>query len=213
MRHQSGLTECVVSSNGVLAIKKCSGFGQHATYFYDVIWSTEMSVKLRSFGYYVGLSIKCFVKIKFVFWAVAVVKWSACLPSTLTTWVQVPLTPAGFSVKFVFKKSDNKQKEVGVVGPFKKSTSFSVYAVLFSNVCFSFTSTCVNVASALILPTFFSWVKVSFPLNCFSQLFHVCSWALVSVQRYLYIVKKDWLHHKYPDPTKLKVRTFTFTFI
>ena len=39
-------------------------------------------------------------------WAVVVVvvKWSECSPSTLTIRFRIPLTPAVFSVKFVFKK-------------------------------------------------------------------------------------------------------------
>ena len=151
MRHQSGLTECVVSSNGVLAIKKCSGFGQHATYFYDVIWSTEMSVKLRSFGYYVGLSIKCFVKIKFVFWAVVVVKWSACLPSTLTTWVQVPLTPAGFSVKFVLKSLIINKKRSGLSAHLKSQLLFQ-----FTLSCSpTFVSASRLHVSMLLLPSYY----------------------------------------------------------
>ena len=47
------------------------------------------------------------------------VKWSACLPSFPLIRVQIPLTSAVFAVKFVFEKTENKQKEAGV-GPFKK---------------------------------------------------------------------------------------------
>ena len=43
-----------------------------------------------------------------------VVKWSACSPATLTIQVQIPLTSTVFSVKFVFEKEENRQKEVGV---------------------------------------------------------------------------------------------------
>ena len=35
-------------------------------------------------------------------------------------WVQIPLKPTAFSVKFVFETNENKQKEVGV-GPFFKA--------------------------------------------------------------------------------------------
>ena len=89
-----------------------------------------------------------------------------------------------------------------------KLTTFSVYAVLFCNVCFSFTTTCINSLSAIILPTFKLWCSVSAPLNFFSQLFHLVSWTVVSVLRYLYIVKADWLHQRFPDPSKLKVSIF-----
>ena len=49
-----------------------------------------------------------------------VAKWSVCSPSTLTIRVHIPPTPTVFSVKFVFEKNENKQKEVGV-GPFKNN--------------------------------------------------------------------------------------------
>ena len=52
--------------------------------------------------------------------AVVVVKWSACSPSTPTIRVQILLTSTVFSVKFVFEKTENKQKEAEV-GPFFKS--------------------------------------------------------------------------------------------
>ena len=46
-----------------------------------------------------------------------VVKWSACSPSTPTIRVLIPAEAYSFSVKFVFEKNENKQKEAGV-GPF-----------------------------------------------------------------------------------------------
>ena len=49
-----------------------------------------------------------------------VVKWSACSTSISTIRVQILLKPTGFSVKFVFEKNENKQKEAGV-GPFLKN--------------------------------------------------------------------------------------------
>ena len=48
-----------------------------------------------------------------------VVKWSACSLYTPAILVRIALTPTVFSVKFVFEKNENKQKEAGV-GPFKK---------------------------------------------------------------------------------------------
>ena len=52
-------------------------------------------------------------------WDVAVVKWSACLPSTPMIQVQILLKPTVFSVKFMFEKKEYKQKR-GHVGPFYK---------------------------------------------------------------------------------------------
>ena len=53
---------------------------------------------------------------------VVVVKWSACLPSTPTIQVGVPLNPSVFTVNFVFEKNENKHKEAEV-GPFLKKSS------------------------------------------------------------------------------------------
>ena len=46
-----------------------------------------------------------------------VVKWSACLPSTPTIRVRIQPKAIFFSVKVVFEKNENKQKE-DVFGPF-----------------------------------------------------------------------------------------------
>ena len=53
--------------------------------------------------------------------AMVVVKWSTCLPSTVTNWVRIPIKPTVFSVKFVFEKNKNKLKEARLVNFFKKS--------------------------------------------------------------------------------------------
>ena len=52
-------------------------------------------------------------------WAVVVVNWPACSPSTPMIWVRIPLTSTVSPVKFVFEKNENKQKEAGD-GPFNK---------------------------------------------------------------------------------------------
>ena len=65
-----------------------------------------------------------------------VVKWSAWSPSTLTILVRIQLTPTVFSVKFVFEKNANKQKEAGV-GPFfndKKFHNIHLYDYLLEQV-------------------------------------------------------------------------------
>ena len=46
-------------------------------------------------------------------WAVVVVKWSACSPSTLTIQVRDPLMPTIFSVKFVFERTKINKKRPG----------------------------------------------------------------------------------------------------
>ena len=44
-------------------------------------------------------------------WAVVVVKWSACLPSTTTIWVRFPLKSTNFLQKMFVEKKGNRQKE------------------------------------------------------------------------------------------------------
>ena len=53
--------------------------------------------------------------------AVVVVKWSACMPSTLAIQVPIPLKTTVFSVKFVFENIEIKQKEAGVGSFFLKN--------------------------------------------------------------------------------------------
>ena len=57
-----------------------------------------------------------------IYWAVVVVKWLKCSPSTLTMRVQMPLVPAVFSIKFVFEQNENNQKEAGVGSFFIKKS-------------------------------------------------------------------------------------------
>ena len=51
-----------------------------------------------------------FVEVKRLGGAVVLVKWSACLPYTPTIRVRIPLKPSVFSLKVVFEKTENKQK-------------------------------------------------------------------------------------------------------
>ena len=49
------------------------------------------------------------------------------------------------------------------------------------------------------------WFSIVTPVNFMCQLFHVVSWSVVSVQRYFYIVKGDWLYQRFPETHKLMV--------
>ena len=49
------------------------------------------------------------------------------------------------------------------------------------------------------------WFSIVTPVNFMCQLFHVVSWSVVSVQRYFYIVKGNWLHQKFTETQKLMV--------
>ena len=81
----------------------------------------------------------------------------------------------------------------------------SVYAVLYCDVCFSFAATLLNAALALAPKSMKCWFSIVTPVNFMCQLFHVVSWSVVSVQRYFYIVKGDWLYQKFPETHKLMV--------
>ena len=58
----------------------------------------------------------------YFYWAVVVVKWSACSPSTPTIRVRI-CWGLQFFCKIVIEKNENKQKEAGV-GPFLKILTF-----------------------------------------------------------------------------------------
>jgi len=80
-----------------------------------------------------------------------------------------------------------------------------VYAVLFCNAVFSLATSLFNASSAFVVASFKNWCVLTILIGLLSQLFHVISWGVVSVLRYLYIIKAGWLHQKFPDPCKLKV--------
>ena len=59
-----------------------------------------------------------------------VVKWTACLSSILTIRVRILLKPKVVSIKFVFEKNKNLQKETEV-GPSKKISNHFYIFLLF----------------------------------------------------------------------------------
>ena len=80
-------------------------------------WKNLQRIKgreLRNFSYYIRLPS----------WAVVVVKWSACSPSTPTFQVRIPLKPTVISIKLCVEKNKNKQKEAGF-GPLLDKTALS----------------------------------------------------------------------------------------
>ena len=81
-----------------------------------------------------------------------VVKWSAYLPSTLAIQVRILLTATVFSVKIVFEKNRNKQKETGLAffktktkrevrfGPFFNKKKVSEYSLVQNIISHTFVS-------------------------------------------------------------------------
>jgi hypothetical protein len=77
-----------------------------------------------------------------------------------------------------------------------------VYAVLFCNLLITLLSSIIDI---LIFP-FITILKYTVLVNanttmCF--LFHCCSWCVLSLLRYLYIINPKWLHEKFPNPKTL----------
>jgi hypothetical protein len=68
--------------------------------------------------------------------------------------------------------------------------SHPVYALLFSNLVFPFVVTTLNLTFFLILP-FNTWTRLSLYGNVLSIHFHMTSWSIISVLRYVYIEHKE----------------------
>ena len=71
---------------------------------------------------YVEVFVSAISKLKYYRWAVVVVKWSACLPSSPTIRVRIPLKSIIFLEKLLLKRTKINKKESGV-GPILKQKS------------------------------------------------------------------------------------------
>jgi hypothetical protein len=79
-----------------------------------------------------------------------------------------------------------------------------VYAVLFSNLTVTLFSSLIDVFVFPFITTLrYAVLVIGNNVTCF--LFHCCSWCVLSVLRFLYIVNPDWLHNKFPNPKTLCV--------
>jgi len=74
-----------------------------------------------------------------------------------------------------------------------------VFRVLFCNLLLTFFSSTVNVIaySFTIQIRYSTIVNAS---NTLCLLFHCCCWLIVSLLRFFYIIHKDWLFSRFPDP-------------
>jgi hypothetical protein len=84
--------------------------------------------------------------------------------------------------------------------------SHPIYALLFINLIFPVVATVMSLMALAFLP-FGQWVRLSLFFNCFSLLFHMTSWSVISVLRYIFIEHQEWLNNKWPDVAKLKPLT------
>jgi hypothetical protein len=79
-----------------------------------------------------------------------------------------------------------------------------IYALLFSNLIFPLVATIINFV-ILTFTTFDQWMRGSVITNYLATLFHLVSWSLISVLRFLYLEHPTWLDNKCPDVKKLRI--------
>jgi hypothetical protein len=74
-----------------------------------------------------------------------------------------------------------------------------VYAVLFCNLLITLVSSIIDV---FIFPfiTILKYTNLVSRNSIMCVLFHCCSWCILSVLRYQYIVNTKWVHEKFPNP-------------
>jgi len=77
-----------------------------------------------------------------------------------------------------------------------------VYAIIFCNLITSLLSSLLN---SVIFPfiSSFRYISLVNGNNLACLYFHFCCWCILSILRYLYIIKKDWLDDKFSEPAKL----------
>jgi hypothetical protein len=80
--------------------------------------------------------------------------------------------------------------------------SHPVYAIIFCNLITSLLSSGLN---SLIFPfiSSFRYTSLVNGNNIACLHFHFCCWCILSILRYMYIIKKDWLDENFSDPAKL----------
>jgi len=85
------------------------------------------------------------------------------------------------------------------------------YAVLFCNLIAVILASAAEIAALPLL----EFIRVqTFVKNCtaFVVIFHACTWFVMSVLRYLYIVHNDWVHKTFPDARKLTILSLCLTY-
>ena len=94
---------------------------------------------------------------------------------------------------------------IGTYGMFQGTDiNHPIYALLFSNLIFPLICTILNFV-ILILKSFDQWMRASMMINNLSTLFHLVSWSVTSILRFLYLEHHNWLDSKFTDVKKLKI--------
>ena len=77
-----------------------------------------------------------------------------------------------------------------------------VYAILFNNLLVTLIACLVEIV-LLLMPTATRPESMIKACSIFSGLFHIYSWLLVSMLRYIYIIHIDWIDDKFSEPKRL----------
>jgi len=86
-----------------------------------------------------------------------------------------------------------------------------VYATLFCNLISVILASAVEISAV----PFLQYIRVkTFVKNCtaFVIIFHACTWLVMSVLRYLYIVHNHWVDKNFPDARKLTILSLCLTY-
>jgi hypothetical protein len=78
-----------------------------------------------------------------------------------------------------------------------------IFSVIFLNLIVPTACSFANFIALPLLPLVNAYIT-SMLLNIFSLVFHLTSWSVVSVLRYVLIVYKDWVNQRWPDLRRLR---------
>ena len=109
-------------------------------------------------------------------------------------FVQVTLEILGSFILFTLSHLIYKGIEIG----------HPVYAVIFCDIIVTLISSLIN---AIILP-FVDNYRYTDQANLnsfFCLVFHCCCWCILSILRYLYLVKQSWLDKTFPQLANLRI--------
>ena len=87
----------------------------------------------------------------------------------------------------------------GVLGMFfSLEISHPVFSVLFCNLSASFICSSLNIIT-LLATSFRFYTKTAIMFNFVCYVFHCCCWCVISILRFMLLVKKDWTNRRFPD--------------
>jgi hypothetical protein len=87
-----------------------------------------------------------------------------------------------------------------------------IFKILFCNLAVTLASSLLNVVTYPINKTIRYSTLVN-SNNAFCLMFHCSSWCILSVLRYIYIDHSNWLHKKFPDPSKVGILAIMAVFL